>query len=68
VLRRGSHGLNPALNLLRSYNAVAAASPFLLPQLAGHDAGYEALRKILARAARKANCSTSPSPHCLRHT
>jgi site-specific recombinase XerD len=60
--------IHARLLLLRQYSAAATQSPFLLPQLGGHHAGYWVLRKALARAARAAGCSALFNPHRLRHT
>jgi site-specific recombinase XerD len=53
--------LAPPVSLNRS-------ADWLLPRSSGHGAMYQVLALALAQAAKRAQCSSRPTPHRLRHT
>jgi site-specific recombinase XerD len=57
-----------ALRALASASCLANSHGFLLPRRRGHPALYKTLQHALARAARRAGCTTRVTPHRLRHT
>ena len=57
-----------ALRTLASAARLPRSEGLLLPRYGGHYALYQTLRPALAAAAKRAGCSTSVTPHRLRHT
>jgi site-specific recombinase XerD len=57
-----------ALRALAPPSQLAQSQGFLLPHGASDDGVYSRLRRALARAAKRADCSTRATPHRLRHS
>jgi site-specific recombinase XerD len=57
-----------ALRALAPASCLGNSHGCLLPRRSGHQALCKTLRRSLARAARRAGCTTHVTPHRLRHT
>ena len=57
-----------SLRALAPLSSVTKSADLLLPRNSGHGALYQSLTLALAQNAKRAGCTSRPTPHRLRHT